>query len=94
MNKEDRILINQLIMEISELRGEMKSFKKEAIERIKTTERKCDERQSNPETCSIGRSLKSHLKSHKSISAGKHSTLDTIIELGMLAAVILIAIYK
>ena len=94
MNKEDRILLNQLIQEMSELRGEMKSFKEQALERIKATEGKCDTRQSKPESCTIGRSLKNHLKNHKTTGSARHSTFDTVIEAGMLTAVILIAIFK
>lgn len=94
MNKEDRILLNQLIKEMSELRGEMKSFKEQALERIQATEKKCDNRQSKPDSCTIGRSLKSHIKEHKNSGVGRHSVFNTIIEAGMLTAVILIAIFK
>ena len=94
MNKEDRMLLNHLIQEISELRGEMKSFKEQALERIKATEKKCDLRQSAPESCTTGRSLKNHIKNHKTTGTVRHGVFDTIIEAGMLAAVILIAIFK
>jgi len=94
MNKEDRILLNQLIQEMSELRGEMKSFKEHALERIQATERKCDNRQSKPESCTIGRSLKYHIKNHKTTGTARHSVFDTVIEAGMLLTVILIALLK
>ncbi|MBI9103765.1 MAG: hypothetical protein JEY99_15220 [Spirochaetales bacterium] len=94
MNKEDRELINRLLEEIFELRGEMKTFKAETIQRLKTTEHRCEERQKNPETCTTGRSLSGHLKNHKSNRTGIKSTLTIILECGMLAAVILIAIFK
>lgn len=94
MNKEDRELINRLLEEIAELRGEMKSFKSETIQRLKKTENRCEERQKNPQTCNIGRGLSDHIKSHSKFRSRNHSTLTLILEGGMLAAFILIAIFK
>jgi len=93
MNNEDRILLTKLLREISELRGEMKEFKEQTIYRLNRSEQRSEERQNDPSKCTVGRSLKEHLDSHGKRKEGGRSVLSLVLETGMFAAMILIAIF-
>ena len=94
MSNEDRILLTKLLREISELRGEMKEFKDQTIYRLNHAEQRSEERQNDPSKCTVGRSLKEHLVSHGEREKGGRSAVLLVIEAGMFAAMILIAIFQ
>lgn len=94
MSGQERELLNKLLEEIYLFRGEMKSFKEQTMERCRELEKRCETRQTTPETCTIGRSLKDHKKNHGSSKRNLHTTLTLLLEAGMLAAVILIALFN
>jgi len=94
MSNEDRILLTKLLREISELRGEMKEFKDQTIYRLNHAEQRSEERQNDPSKCTVGRSLKDHLSSHGERKEGGRSVIFLVLEAGMFAAMILIAIFK
>jgi len=94
MSGQDREIIMNLIEELSLFRGEMKTFKEQTMERCRILEEKVDLHQTHPETCTTGRGLKEHEKNHGVKKTTSHTILTLILEGAMLAAVILIAIYK
>ena len=94
MSNEDRILLTKLLREISELRGEMKEFKDQTIYRLNHAEQRSEERQNDPSKCTVGRNLSDHITSHGVQKQGGRSVLFLVLETGMFAAMILIAIFK
>jgi hypothetical protein len=94
MSNEDRILLAKLLREISELRGEMKEFKEQTIYRLNHVEERIEERQNDPSKCTVGRSLKDHLETHGKNKEGGRSVLLLVLEAGMFAAMILIAVFR
>ena len=94
MSNEDRILLTKLLREIAELRGEMKEFKDQTIYRLNHAEQRSEERQNDPSKCTIGRSLKDHLETHGEKKESGKSVIFLVLEAGMFAAMILIAVFK
>lgn len=94
MSGQEREIIHSLIEELALFRGEMKSFKEQTMERCCAIEEKANLHQTNPETCTIGRAQAEHERSHGMSRTSIHTILTLILEGAMLAAVILIAIYK
>jgi hypothetical protein len=94
MSNEDRILLSKLLREISELRGEMKEFKEQTIYRLNHAEQRSEERQNDPSKCTVGRGLEEHLKLHGTKITGNRTIVMLLLETGMFAAMILIAIFK
>ncbi|MDA3940279.1 MAG: hypothetical protein PF693_13390 [Spirochaetia bacterium] len=94
MSNEDRILLTKLLREISELRGEMKEFKEQTIYRLNHAEKSSEERQNDPSKCTVGRSLKDHLGTHGERKESGRSVIFLVLETGMFAAMILIAVFK
>lgn len=92
MSNQERDLLNKLLEEIGQLRGEMKSFKETSLERYRDLETRCEARQTNPETCTIGRSLKEHQRHHSQVTRGSHNIITLLLQAGMLAAVIITAL--
>ena len=94
MSNEDRILLSKLLREISELRGEMKEFKEQTIYRLNHSEQRSEERQDDPSKSTVGRSLTEHVKAHGKNKEGGRSVVLLVLEAGIFAAMILIAVFK
>ena len=94
MNNDDRLLLNKLLQEISELRGEMKEFKEQTIYRLNTCEKKCEERQLDPDKCAAGMFMKEHITANGKKKEAGRSGIMLLLEGGMLLSMILIAVFK
>ncbi len=124
MSRQDREIINKLIEELSQFRGEIQgmlhtpcasctrpetdplmaplpslrlevnSFKEQTMERCQNLETRCETRQTNPDTCTTGRTVKEHIRNHNKKTINTHTILTLVLEAGMLTAVILIALFK
>lgn len=88
MNSEEKNLINTLIREISELRGELKEFKENIVYRLVSVENRCEEKQKNPESCSIGRELERHIERQRQKIIGGRGFVMLVIQAGVFAVMI------